>query len=411
MAACQALSYESGYVTGVLNFVDCQAQNIGSGGYQALAVPGSTLSLMITGLLTIFVALYGYRMLFGYTPSARDGVMALAKIGIVLALVSSWPAYRALVYDVALRGPAEIVSSTGGPAGLPGSTGGIVARLQGADIGLIELARAGIGGAEQREKSTVTRVVNGQPQQVVRSDRIPDSFEPTALGWARVLFLTTALAGFASVRIAAGLLLAIGPFFIAFLLFEGTRGLFEGWVRGLAAAALGAVAVTIILGVELALIEPWISDLLARRAAARSITGAPTELLVTMLVFALAMLGTLAATTRLAMGFRMPAAWRAASERFVSTLGAQPPVQRPAFAGPQVPAEQRSRAAAVAEAVAASQRRETVTSVAGLAAPRATASGQARDLPPAPPAPLGQSHSRRARTRSTGSAGKRDSSS
>jgi type IV secretion system protein VirB6 len=411
MAACQALSYESGYVTGVLNFVDCQAQNIGAGGYQALAVPGSTLSLMITGLLTIFVALYGYRMLFGYTPSARDGVMALAKIGIVLALVSSWPAYRALVYDVALRGPAEIVSSTGGPAGLPGSTGGIIARLQGADIGLIELARAGVGGAEQRDRSTVTRIVNGQPQQVVQSDRIPDNFEPTALGWARVLFLTTALAGFAAVRIAAGLLLAIGPFFIAFLLFEGTRGLFEGWIRGLAAAALGAVAVTIILGVELALIEPWISDLLARRAAARSITGAPTELLVTMLVFALTMLGTLAATTRLAMGFRMPAAWRAASQRFVSSFGTQPQVQRPAFAGPQVPAEQRSRAAAVAEAVAASQRRETVTSVAGLAAPRVTASGQARDLPPAPPAPLGQSHSRRTRARSTGSAGKRDSSS
>ena len=37
----------------------------------------------------------------------------------------------------------------------------------------------------------------------------------------------------------AGLLLALGPLFAIFLLFEGTRGLFEGWVRGLAGAALG----------------------------------------------------------------------------------------------------------------------------------------------------------------------------
>ncbi|MDF7777886.1 type IV secretion system protein, partial [Sphingomonas sp. AOB5] len=336
MAACQALSYESGYVTGVLSFVDCQAQNIGAGGYQALAVPGSTLSLVVTAFLTLFVALFGYRILFGYTPSARDGVMALAKIGIVLALVSSWPAYRALAYDVALRGPAEIVSGAAGPAGLPGSNGGIVARLQGADIGMIELARAGVGGVEQQDKTTVTRVINGQPQTVVQPTRLPDSFEPTALGWARVLYLTTALAGFAAVRLAAGLLLAIGPFFIAFLLFDATRGLFEGWVRGLAAAALGAVAVTIILGVQLALIEPWISELLARRAVGRSITGAPTELLVTMLVFALAMLGTLAATTRLAMGFRMPQTLRAAGQRFAETLRNEQTPYRPAFAGPQV---------------------------------------------------------------------------
>ena len=34
------------------------------------------------------------------------------------------------------------------------------------------------------------------------------------------------------VRLIAGLLLALGPFFVAFLLFDGTRGLFEGWVRG-----------------------------------------------------------------------------------------------------------------------------------------------------------------------------------
>ena len=415
MAACQPLSYESGFVSGVLNFTDCQAKNIGSGGYQMLSAPGSTLSLVLTGFLTIFIALWGYRMMFGQTPGVRDGVMALAKIGIVLALATSWPAYRALVYDVALHGPAEIAGGVGAPAGLPGAQGGIVARLQGVDIGLIELARVGVGTLEEMPKTTQGRIVGGQQQAVVLADRQPTSFDPWALGGARVMFLVTALAGFASVRLVAGLLLALGPFFIAFLLFDGTRGLFEGWVRGLAAAALGAVAVTVLLGVELALIEPWLTDMLARRSVNLAVTGAPTELFVVTTVFALTVLAALAATTRLAMGFRMPPSWRAASSQLVSTIVGNQGQQGQAAVQQHVPAEQHSRAAAVAEAVAATQRREAAVAVATAAAAsaaapqRQSAQGLARDLPRTAPTPLGQSYTRRTRARTTGSAGKRDS--
>lgn len=409
MAACQPLTYESGFVSGVLNFTDCQAQNIGSGGYQALAAPGSTLSLVLTGLLTIFVALYGYRMLFGQTPGVRDGVLALAKIGIVLALATSWPAYRALVYDVTFHGPAEIAGDVGAPAGLPGAQGGLVARLAGVDVGFIELNKAGTGNLAEAEKATQTRTVNGQTQQVITADHQPDSFEPWALGGARVMYLVTALGGFAAVRLVAGLLLALGPFFIAFLLFDGTRGLFEGWVRGLAAAALGAVAISVILGVELALLEPWLTELLARRAVRLSVVGAPTELLVVTMAFALAVLAALATVTRLAMGFRMPPSWRATASNLVTNLtGAQG--QSRAAAQQHVPAEQHSRAAAVAEAVAATQRREQAMAVASAAqAPRQSATGLARDLPPPAPTPLGQSYTRRTRARSSGSAGRRDS--
>ena len=410
MPACQTLSYESGFLSGVLNFVDCQAQNIGAEGYQALAAPGSTLSLLLTGFLTIFVAIYGYRMLFGHTPSAREGVMALAKIGIVLALATSWPAYRTLAYDVALRGPAEIASGVGGPAGLPGGNGGLVARLQGVDMAFMALNKAGVGGLDQRPQVTRTQVVGGQTRTIVESERQPDNFEPYALGWARVLYLTTAVAGFAAVRLAAGLLLALGPFFIAFLLFDATRGLFEGWVRALAAAALGAVGVTVLLGVELALLEPWMTNLLARRAIPLSIVGAPTELMVACLAFALALAAMLAAITRTAMGFKLPATWRSATAQVVQSLRGEQPVQRPAIAGPQVPAEQRSRAAAVAEAVAATQRREAAQVSMTAAAPRATGAGAARDAaPPQTATPFGQSYTRRTRARSSGSAGKRDS--
>ena len=57
---CPAFAPDGGFVATMLNYVDCQAQAIGGGGYQALATPGSTLSLVLTGLLTLFVALFGY---------------------------------------------------------------------------------------------------------------------------------------------------------------------------------------------------------------------------------------------------------------------------------------------------------------------------------------------------------------
>src|SRR3546814_18701085 len=60
-------------------------------------------------------------------------------------------------------------------------------------------------------------------------------FDSFALGFARVIFLVSTIASFAIVRIAAALLLALAPLFVAFLLFDGTRGLFEGWAQALIA--------------------------------------------------------------------------------------------------------------------------------------------------------------------------------
>lgn len=412
--ACEPLSYESGFVSGALSFVDCQAQNIGAVGYQALSLPGSTASLVVTGALTLFVALYGYRLLFGQSPGVRDGVLAFARIGIVLTLATSWPAYRVLVYDIALIGPAELAGAVGEPAGLPGSGGGMVDRLQGVDTGLIALARAGTGLASTPAVPPTTALDNSQdPVAAAVPDpslRQPDGFESWSLGAARIVYLVTVIAGFATVRLVAGILLAIGPFFVAFLLFDGTRGLFEGWIRGLIAAALGAVAVTLLLGVELALLEPWLSELLERRAADLTIAGAPTEVLVATLVFAFVTLGALAVTARLAMGLRMPTALGVLSSRTVSHWTDRQHRAHFTRAEARIPAEQHSRAAAIADAVINTQRREAALGAAGAPTAQHWAQRPTRDtVVQAAPTRLGQSHSRRSQTRVSGSAGKRDS--
>jgi type IV secretion system protein VirB6 len=401
---------DDAFLQSVLGFVDCQAQTLGAAGYQALSAPGSPLSLFLGGLLTLFVAFLGYRMLLGETPGIRDGVLAVVKIGIVLAMATSWPAYRTLLYDTVFHGPAELVSSVGAPAGLPGTTGGMVTRLALVDDTLLALARLEVAPVNATGE---IRVVDGREVVVPPPARDPQTiFGPTALGTARWVFLTATIAAFASVRLLAGLLLALGPFFIAFLLFEATRSLFDGWIRALAAAMLGAVAATLLLAVELALLEPWLAELIARREATLPIGGAPVELLAVTSAFALALVAGLGMAARLAVAFRLPPGWRTAPAQIIADLRADSRARAPrAERHTHTPAEQLSRAAAVAEAVAHSQRREAAAAGAahGIASQAAIKTATGRDMPAPPPAPLGQSHRRRTQSRVSAGAARRDS--
>jgi type IV secretion system protein VirB6 len=406
MSTCPGIT-DGAYLQSVLTFIDCQAQTIGAAGYQAAAAPGSPLSLLLTGLVTLVIAFYGYRLLFGDTPSLREGVVALVKIGAVLALATSWGAYQTLAYDVALHGPADLVASAGAPAGLPGATGGLTERLQQVDNALIALNAMGTGPSGIATRSAVN--ANGQAALVTQSNPEPTSIiGPFALGTARITFLTATIAAYSSVRLVAGLLLALGPLFIAMLLFEGTRSLFEGWVRGLIAAILGAVAVTILLSVELALLEPWLTTLLERRQAGLPIGGATTELFVTALAFGLALLGGLGMAARIAMAFRIGTVWRSLADRVGAAAGVRELSQSmPLPERRQPPAEQHSRATAVAEAVARIQRQETSLASGGSAALRTPGNTSLRDTPSGAPTPLGQSH-RRTRSRVSASATRRD---
>src|SRR5207245_10489089 len=97
-----------------------------------------------------------------------------------------------------------------------------------------------------------------------------------------------------------------GPFFIAFLMFDSTRSLFEGWVRVLAGAALAAIGVSIALGLELALIEPWLSGILARRMAGEALPTVATELFVVVTLSTIIVVAALYGCGRVARAFRLP---------------------------------------------------------------------------------------------------------
>lgn len=344
--SCAAPPTGSGFLAATLSNLDCQAQTIGEAGYQALASPGSPVSLAVTALLAIFVAVIGLRFLSGKPLAVDEWLSAALKVGFVLALTASWPAYRTAIYDVVLKGPAEIAGSIGRASALPGSEGGLGARLSGVDIGIMALVEAGSGRLD---------ISSRRPEGTTA----PPLADETALGWGKTLFVSSIIGSFGLLRLAGGLFLALAPLFAGFLLFEATRFLFLGWLRALIAVAIGSVGIAIVLGVELAIIEPWLTQVLAMRAAGIATLAAPFELLALTLAFALAMLGVLALSARIAFASSSVTKVTTVIDRAVQGFGiVEGRTQKPADTQTERAAEQ-SRAQQVAEAVRQAQDRES----------------------------------------------------
>ena len=135
-SVCDTIPGPESFAPSAIRFLDCQAQLLGAEGYKALAAPGSAASILLTGMVTLLIAFFGYRMLLGHTPTVREGVLTFVKIGLVLVLATSWPAYQTLVYNIILQAPAELASAIGSPTILPGSGGGLVGRIDAVDQAL-----------------------------------------------------------------------------------------------------------------------------------------------------------------------------------------------------------------------------------------------------------------------------------
>lgn len=344
--SCTAPPTGSGFLAATLGHLDCQAQTIGAAGYQALASPGSPLSLAITALLAIFVAIIGLRFIVGKPLAVDEWIAAALKVGFVLALTASWPAYRTAVYDVVLKGPAEIAGSIGRASALPGADGGLAVRLTGVDTGIMALVEAGSGRLD---------ISSRRPEGTTA----PPLADETALGWGKTLFVGSIIGSFGLLRLAGGLFLALAPLFAGFLLFEATHFLFLGWLRALIAVALGSVGIAILLGVELAIIEPWLSQVLAMRAARIATLAAPFELLALSLAFALAMLGVLAFSARIAFASTAATKVTAVIDQAVQGLGMDVGSARTSTYSQTERAAEQSRAQQLAEAVRQTQHRET----------------------------------------------------
>jgi len=280
--ACPTVITGDRFLERTLTHIDCQAQSIGSWGYQSLAEPGSIGSIVMASLLTIFVALLGFRLMFGGSSGARDIVFDVAKVGIVLTLAFSWPAYKVLVYDLVLAAPADIAASIGESASE--ADAGMISRLQQADNSIVNLTEIGTG------RNTGAFVDETSPGATFEATAMRDD---NAFGWSRLVWLAGTIGVLALLRLAAGLMLAIAPIAAALMLFDATRGLFAGWLRSLVLVLVGSIGSLVVLTGELAILEPWLADALRLRELGYATPSAPIELFAITLAFALVQFGML----------------------------------------------------------------------------------------------------------------------
>lgn len=385
-----------GLISSTDSYIDCQARTFGSGVYQTLAAPGSSFSAVLTGFLTVFIALIGYNLLLGRTWTVRSATLALVKIGVVLALATSWPAYRSLAFDVVIDGPPQLETEVGASAGLMDSQRALVARLDSTDKNLSQIEYLGPGDQAQADE---------------QQSPIPSAtYAAFALGGSRAVFLVTAIGSMATVKLVAGLMLGLGPLFIAFLLFDGTRGFFEGWVRVLCGATLAGLSASIALQLELSWLSPWIEASLRRRIAGEALPTLPTELFALVLLFAVIVAASLFAGARLARAFRLPA------RQQILRLA---PWTRPAVHSSAlkrnvehsaVTSSERTRAADLASSLATTIKREAVRlSNSNVRSSMMPAEGRANALARfSNQTPLGRSLARRSSSRVSLSANRRD---
>ena len=332
-------------------YLDCQARAIGENGFQAIA-GGVTGAALLGGSLTIFVALIGYRLILGQPPSARDGVGWIVRLGVVIALLTSWPAFQTLVYRVAAEGPAEVAAMVLPASGLSGESLG--ARTQVAydwlRLGMPEQqepdgARAGEASAQAQEGL--------EPRPNVASLLVVSS-----LGLASAL------------RVGIGFLLAVAPFAILGLLFTGTVGLFNGWLRAVAGLALALLGVTLVTSLGLVLIEGELVRLRELQLA-QGLAGVDQQGLTTIVaLFALVAMVVMFAGVRMGSALRLPSAQTfAAPATFRTAVDPQPAPLTASSTGQSEPrlagAAAHARAAAVAEALTTTVHREQRLATAG----------------------------------------------
>ena len=281
--ACGAPDMALGAAQRYSVWLDCQAATIGGDGFLALA--GYTLdSGLLASVLTIFVALIGYRLLLGGTPDLAEGTGWAIKLGIVLTFLAGWTAFQTIFYDLAIGAPAEIAARISQAGGVAYDSGAL--RMQRVYDALrlgLEVGQTGVEDAQG---------YRAQP----------------ALPITAMLFLVAGVGLPGAAKLAAGFLLALAPLAALALLFGPGIGLFAGWLRALLTAILASSGLAVSAGLLLTALEAEVARMQALGVADYRLVDEQAPLAAVFIFIAVA-LALVFASARMAGGLA-EAIWR-----------------------------------------------------------------------------------------------------
>lgn len=245
MSACEVLA--AGAASGVapaLRAVDCLANETTAAAFGRLFGGNGALVPALTILLTLYIAFFAVSLLTG---RSRIGISALTPrmltLGMVLTFATSWIAYQSVVWNLAVGAPDQIASVL---TGIKGSATQIFADR-------IDMIFAAIS-----EVATES----GQSAQGAGAGATSGSFTPANVMWLGALLLLLGTVGIlVTARIALAVLVAVGPVFVVFALFSGTRGLTAGWLRAVVLTAVTPLFVVVGGGIVMELLVPIVAAL------------------------------------------------------------------------------------------------------------------------------------------------------
>ncbi len=353
-AFCGTTTTTDQFAGRLLAETDCQAFGLIERGYAVLAQPGGSVSAALTGLLVIAVAIFGYRLLLGRGLALNDAVGLTIKIGIVLMIAGSWESWQALAYQGLARAPGQIASDMLVGIGAPPP-------LESLQRALDDLTAASAG---YRSRAGIASPLVGGPAAAA-----------AALNLSSVILTLSIVGLLVATKVVLAVLLAIAPAMAGLILFNGTRGMAQGWLGAMAAAALAPLFVLIVAAIEFAILAPMIARLMAEQAAGTFENTSVMPIGLVVLVFAIALVLAVRAGARIGYGIRLSRDGAADQDRRTA-----PPADRPIDGQQPLSVERLQAAPSASRALESLSRRDSPAATARLQLVGGTsASSNARD--------------------------------
>lgn len=343
MAACT--SANAPLVEGLIGSVDCQVHGLSQAGYTALAADGSPIATLLTVLMTLYIAFVGYKLVLGKGGLRMgDVTVSVMKLGLVVALATNWAVVELVIYDALFKAPAEVGGLLMGQLQGPGAHADPFVGLQSA-FDALQKAAAHFASRAGAQNSAL----QGGP-----------GFAAFAVNGGALILLLSSLGVVLACKVVLAVLLAMTPLIAGLLLFETTKGLVEGWLKAMIALAVLPMIATVGLALELAMLAPSLKALAALAEVQQFAPldmGPPVTVLVLSLVFAVVLVLAAIAVAVTAAGLRLPGASTGARDGDVAASASTTRYETSEV-------EPRSRAAHIAAAAVAMERRESLSPVA-----------------------------------------------
>ena len=263
---------------------DCQAFGMVERGYAALSQPGGTVSTALTGLMVIAVAFFGYRLLLGRGVALRDALDLTVKLGVVLLVATSWELWQTLAYQGIAQAPTQIATEMLTGIGSPPPLDSLQHTLD-------ALANAGVG---YRTRAGIASPLVGGPAAAA-----------AVLNLSAIVLTLSTVGLLVAARVVQAILLAIAPAMAGFLLFDGTRGMAQGWLGAIVGAALAPLFVLLVAALEFAILTPMTERLLAEQASGTFENTSVMPIGLVAVVFVFAIVFALRAAGRIGNGVRL----------------------------------------------------------------------------------------------------------